>query len=99
MLVVAFVVAELRSRDPMMDVRVFRDRVYTVAILSLFAVLFSIYGLLLIITQYFQNVEDYSPEMAGALMLAFTVPTIVLAPIAGGLAGSPGRPPTRRWSA
>ena len=30
-LVVAFVVAELRARDPMMDVRVFRDRVYTVA--------------------------------------------------------------------
>ena len=57
--------SELRSRDPMMDVRVFRDRVYTVAILTLFAALFAIYGLLLIITQYFQNVEDYSPELAG----------------------------------
>ena len=94
-LVVAFVVAELRARDPMMDVRVFRDRVYTVAILTLFAALFAIYGLLLIITQYFQNVEDYSPELAGCLMLAFTVPTIILAPISGGLAGrSGGRRPT-----
>ena len=49
----------------MMDVRVFRDRVYTVAMLTLFAVLFAIYGLLLVITQYFQNIQDYSPERAG----------------------------------
>jgi MFS family permease len=79
----------------MMDVRAFRDRVYTVAILTLFAALFAIYGLLLIITQYFQNVEDYSPELAGCLMLAFTVPTIIFAPISGSLAGrSGGRRPT-----
>ena len=49
----------------MMDVRVFRDRVYTVAVLTLFAVLFAIYGLLLVITQYFQNIKGYSPERAG----------------------------------
>ena len=45
----AFVVAELHSNDPMMDVRVFGDRVYSVAIFSLFAVMFSVYGLLLVI--------------------------------------------------
>ena len=92
---VTFVVAELRCPDPMMDVRVFGDRVYSVAILSLFAVMFSVYGLLLVITQYFQNVRGYSPERAGVIMLAFTAPTIILAPIAGGLAArSGGRRPT-----
>jgi EmrB/QacA subfamily drug resistance transporter len=92
---ITFVVAELRSHDPMMDVRVFGDRVYTVAIVSLFAVMFSVYGLLLVITQYLQNVQGYSPETTGAIMLAFTVPTIVLAPIAGGLAARQGgRRPT-----
>ena len=64
----------------MMDVRVFDDRVYSAAIVTLFAVLFAVYGLLLVITQYFQNVQDYSPERAGVLMLAFTVPTIMLSP-------------------
>ena len=64
-LVVVFVVVELRSADPMMDVRVFRDSVYTTAIVTLFAVLFSVYGLLLVVTQYFQNVRDYSPEKGG----------------------------------
>jgi hypothetical protein len=87
---VAFVLTELRARDPMMDVRVFRDRVYSVAIIILFSALFAVYGLLLVITQYFQTVEDYSPELAGVLMLAFTAPTIVLAPIAGGIAARMG---------
>lgn len=65
------------------------------AIVTLFSALFAVYGLLLVITQYFQNVKGYSPERAGLLMLAFTVPTIVLAPIAGGLAArSGGRRPT-----
>jgi EmrB/QacA subfamily drug resistance transporter len=92
---VLFIWRELRAREPMMDVRVFRDRVYSVAILTLFAVMFAVYGLLLIITQYFQNVRGYSPERAGVLMLAFTAPTIVLAPIAGNLAArSGGRGPT-----
>ena len=92
---VLFVVAELRAADPMMDVRVFRDRVYTVAVLTLFAVLFAIYGLLLVITQYFQNIKGYSPERAGLIMLAQTAPMIILAPIAGGLAARFGsRRPT-----
>jgi EmrB/QacA subfamily drug resistance transporter len=92
---VAFVVVERRSADPMMDMRVFADRVYSVAIVTLFVVLFAIYGLLLVITQYFQNVEDYQPEEAGALLLAFTLPTIVFAPVAGGLAARMGgRRPT-----
>ncbi len=50
----------------MMDVRVFGDRVYTVAILTLFAALFAIYGLLLIITQYFQNVRTTAPSWPAA---------------------------------
>ena len=79
----------------MMDVRVFHDRVYSAAIFTLFAILFSVYGLLLVITQYFQNIRDYSPERAGVVMLAFTVPTIILSPISGGIAArAGGRKPT-----
>ena len=62
---VGFVLFELHSPDPMMDMHVFADRVYSVAIVTLFVVLFSVYGLLLVITQYFQNVQTYSPERAG----------------------------------
>ncbi len=90
-----FVWVELRSRDPMMDVRVFGDFPYTAAIITVFAVLFCAYGTLLVITQYFQNINDYSAQTTGLLMLAFTIPSMVLAPIAGRLAARfGGRRPT-----
>ena len=80
---VTFVLYELRARDPMMDMHVFRDRVYDASIYAVFATLFSIYGTLFIITQYFQNVREYSPEKTGFLMLAMTIPTIILSPLSG----------------
>ena len=74
----------------MMDVHVFRDRVYDAAIYAVFATLFAIYGTLFIITQYFQNVRDYSPEKTGFLMLAMTIPTIVLSPLSGRIVAAHG---------
>jgi EmrB/QacA subfamily drug resistance transporter len=92
---VVFVRTELRVADPMMDVRLFGDRVYSVALITLFVVLFGIYGMMLVITQYFQNIEGFSPERAGFLMLATTLPTVVCAPLAGRLAARVGgRRPT-----
>src|SRR4029453_12331661 len=42
----AFILAERRSADPMMDLTLFRDRTYSLAIVTIFAVMFSIYGML-----------------------------------------------------
>jgi EmrB/QacA subfamily drug resistance transporter len=88
--IATFVWAELHRADPMMDVRVFRDRVYSTALYIVFAILFCAYGTLFIVTQYFQNVREYSPEKTGVLMLAFTVPSIILSPIAGRVAANEG---------
>jgi EmrB/QacA subfamily drug resistance transporter len=90
-----FVRYELHAHDPMMDMTVFRDRVYNAAIYAVFATLFGIYGTLFIITQYFQNVRAYSPEKTGILMLAMTIPTIVLSPLTGRIVAARGaRTPT-----
>jgi EmrB/QacA subfamily drug resistance transporter len=86
----AFVRVELRSDDPMMDVRVFRSPVYSAAIYTVFAVLFCIYGTIFVVTQYFQNVRAYSPEKTGILMLAMGLPTIFLAPTAGRIVAARG---------
>jgi EmrB/QacA subfamily drug resistance transporter len=74
----AFVVTEQRSRDPMMDLSLFRDRTYTLAIVTVFAVLFSVYGMLLVITQYFQNVRLFTPAQAGLLLLPFSLTQTVV---------------------
>ncbi|MBI2705570.1 MAG: MFS transporter [Actinobacteria bacterium] len=52
--------------------------------------LFGIYGSLLIITQYLQNVRGYSAEVAGLLLLSMTVPTVIAAPTAGRIVGRVG---------
>lgn len=85
-----FVRTEMRSRDPMMDVRVFRSDVYTTSLYTVFAILFCVYGSLFIVTQYFQNVREYSPEKTGVLMLALSIPSIILAPIAGRITAARG---------
>ena len=85
-----FVWLELRTHDPMMDVHVFRDRVYSAALYTVFAVLFCVYGTLFVITQYFQNVRSYSPETTGLLILAYAVPSLILAPITGHLTAAHG---------
>lgn len=92
---VLFGATELRSDGPMMDVRVFRSPAYTAAIVTVFAVLFCVYGSMLTVTQYFQNVRDYSAVRAGVLMLAFAVPVVIGAPLSGRLAAAVGgRRPT-----
>ena len=58
---------------------------YDVAILTLFVVLFCIYGMTLITTQYLQNVRDYEPAQAGIVLGVYTLPVMILSPIAGAL--------------
>jgi len=87
---VVFVRTELHSRDPMMDVRVFRSGVYSTSLYTVFSILFCVYGSLFVVTQYFQNVREYSSEKTGVLMLALSIPSIILAPIAGRITASRG---------
>lgn len=92
---IGFALFELRSRDPMMDVRVFANIPYTASIITVFSVLFCAYGTLLIITQYFQNIDGYSAQRTGFLLLAFSIPGMVMAPVAGRMAARfGGRRPT-----
>lgn len=86
----AFVVVERRRAEPMMDLGLFRDRVYSVAIATIFAVMFCVYGTLLIVTQYFQNVRGHGPTLTGVLMISMTAPSIVAAPLAGRMVGRYG---------
>lgn len=85
-----FVAVERRRRDPMMDVTLFKDRTYATAIITIFVQFFAVYGMLLVITQYLQNVEGYSPAVAGPIILPFSLAVILLSPVAGWAVGKFG---------
>ena len=55
-----------------MDVTLFRDPAYALAIGTICAVLFTIYGMLLLTTQFLQNVRGYPPQITGLMMLPFS---------------------------
>jgi EmrB/QacA subfamily drug resistance transporter len=85
-----FVRVEQRSTDPMMDVSLFRDREYALAIGTICSMFFSMYGMLLLTTQYLQNVRGYSPEQTGLVIVPFSVAIAVVSPLAGRLVGRLG---------
>jgi EmrB/QacA subfamily drug resistance transporter len=89
----AFIFCELRSADPMMDLNLFRDRTYSLAIIAMFAKLFGTYGMLLVIMQYLQNVRVFSPMDAGLLLLPYSVSVTIVSLMAGKLVGVVGSRP------
>ncbi len=82
-----FVRAEQRSTDPMMDVSLFRDREYSLAIGTIFAVMFALYGMLLLITQYMQNVRGFTAVHTGLVILPLSIAITIVSPLAGRLVG------------
>jgi EmrB/QacA subfamily drug resistance transporter len=88
-----FALVERRSPDPMMDLTLFLDRTYTLAIITIFAMLFATYGMLLVITQYFQNVRAFSPLDAGLLLFPYSAVTVIVSLKVGKLMGVVGARP------
>jgi MFS family permease len=81
-LVLAFVVIELRSRAPLLPLRMFRLRTLTAANaagLVIAAVTFSMFFLL---TLYMQEVLHYSPVQTGVAFIATTLSVIVFSNVA-----------------
>ena len=87
---VAFVRWERHSPDPMMELTLFRSRTYSLAVVTIFVVMFGSYGMLLVITQYLQNVREFSPIEAGLLLLPSSLATMVFSLEAGRLVGKSG---------
>ncbi|MFC9439246.1 MFS transporter [Nocardia sp. NPDC057030] len=81
-LLVAFVVWELRTAAPILDMTLFRNRRFSMPALSIAICYFSMFGFLFLITQYFQGVREYTPLEFGIASLPFAFSVAVGAPIA-----------------
>ncbi len=92
-LVAAFVAWELHARQPVMPMRLFRSRNFTLA--NVLAVAFSLgmFGAVFLLVQYLQVVMGYSPLEAGLRTLPWTAAPMVVAPIAGAIAPRVGLRP------
>jgi EmrB/QacA subfamily drug resistance transporter len=89
-LLVAFLVTELRVEEPLLDLGFFRDRQFAGAIAITGATFFTYSGFIFFNALYLQDVRGYSALAAGFLTLPAAVPAVVGGPLGGYLVGTRG---------
>jgi EmrB/QacA subfamily drug resistance transporter len=89
----AFVVAELRVDEPMVDFNFFRSKSFLGANLVAFIVSFAMLAMFFFLALYMQNIKGYSPLQAGVRFLPSTLLVVVAGPISGRLSDRIGPRP------
>jgi EmrB/QacA subfamily drug resistance transporter len=82
---VGFVLWELRTDAPMLPMRFFRNRTFAMTNLASLLMFFGMFGSIFLLAQFFQTVQGYSPFGSGLRILPWTAMPIFIAPIAGAL--------------
>jgi EmrB/QacA subfamily drug resistance transporter len=82
---VAFVLWELRAEAPMLPMRFFRNRVFALANAASLLMFFGMFGSIFLLSQFFQTVQGYSPIGSGLRILPWTLMPMFVAPVAGAL--------------
>jgi EmrB/QacA subfamily drug resistance transporter len=81
LLLVAFILWELRVDSPLLDVRVFRSPRFSAAAAAISVAFFALFGFIFLATQYFQFVKGYSTLSAGVHTLPFAIFAGITAPL------------------
>jgi EmrB/QacA subfamily drug resistance transporter len=88
---VAFVVVELRAAEPIVPLRLFRDRTTTLAILASIAIGVAMFGSSVFLGQYLQISRGYSPTAAGLLTIPMIGGLLLSSTVSGILITRTGR--------
>ncbi|MEV6594940.1 MFS transporter [Streptomyces acidicola] len=81
-----FVVRCLRAKDPVLEVRLFRDKVFTSGALVVFFSSIGLVASLLLISQWLQLVQGWSPIVSGVALLPIAMGGMIGGPLASTLA-------------
>jgi EmrB/QacA subfamily drug resistance transporter len=84
-LVALFAAWELRSPAPMLPMRFFKNRTFSLANGASLFMSFGMFGSIFLLAQFFQTVQGYSPLGSGLRILPWTAMPMIVAPIAGAL--------------
>jgi EmrB/QacA subfamily drug resistance transporter len=76
---------ELRAPAPMLPMRFFRNRTFTLANVASLFMSFGMFGAIFFLAQFFQTVQHVSPLHSGLRILPWTAMPMIAAPIAGAL--------------
>ncbi len=88
--ILAFAVVERRSLEPMVDVSLFTDRVFSGGIIAVVMWGFGLFGIYFFTSLYLQNVLGFSPTVAGAAFVPMALLMAVGATVAERVASAVG---------
>src|SRR5215217_4698019 len=89
----AFLVWESHTAEPMLPLRLFRDRSFAAANGAALLMSFGLFGSIFLLSQFFQSVQGLSPLQAGLRLLPWTLAPLFVAPLAGALSDRIGGRP------
>jgi len=81
----AFILIELRTEQPMLDLRLFRNSLFSVSLTTGFIIFICLSGTLILMPFYAENVLGYDPQQTGLLMATVPVALGLIAPLSGSL--------------
>ncbi len=79
----AFVIVELRSPEPILSFALFRNRLFTASMFSLFFITSTQAAIGFLMPFYLQTIRGFSPTQMGWIIIASSVVIVMIAPIAG----------------
>ncbi len=83
LLIATFIVWESRVSAPLLPLRLFRDRSFSIANVIGLTFSFGVFGSIFILIQFLQVVQGYSPLGAGVATMPWTMAPMIVAPLAG----------------
>lgn len=82
---IVFVLVELRTEHPVVNLRVFRDRTFTVGNIIMFTGFFCLFGGIVLLPLYAQTLMGYTAVWAGFLLGPGGITSLMIMPVAGAL--------------
>ena len=76
-----FALWELHTDEPMLDVRFFENRAFSTGTAGMILIFMSMFGVMFLLTQYFQLILGYSPLGAALRLLPMAPIMVVVAPL------------------
>jgi predicted MFS family arabinose efflux permease len=86
----AFVLAERRAPDPLVDLAFFRDPAFRVPMLTLFASFIALFAAVFLVPFYLERVAGFTPDRVGRVLVVIPLLVLLVSPLSGALSARVG---------
>jgi EmrB/QacA subfamily drug resistance transporter len=90
---VSFLAIERKSRQPMIDLNLFKNRLFSINLITAFIIFICTSGTIILMPFYLENVLGYDPSSVGFLLAIVPIAVGITAPISGALSDRLGTRP------